>query len=157
MLARREGVAPAALQGLVAGAMGLPQFMPGSVNRYAVDFDGDGHIDLHGSAADVIGSVAHYLAEHGWQRGLPTHYEVTPPADARRTRAAAGARHRAQLQRRADGRRRRRAADAGARPRRPAGAGDAARTAPLRRATSPAPRTSTRSRATTGRATTRWR
>ena len=42
--------------------MGLPQFMPGSVNRCAVDFDGDGHIDLNGSAADVVGSVAHYLA-----------------------------------------------------------------------------------------------
>ena len=49
--------------------MGLPQFMPGSVNRWAVDYDGDGHIDLQASAADAVGSVAHYLAAHGWQRG----------------------------------------------------------------------------------------
>ncbi len=42
--------------------MGLPQFMPGSLNRFAVDFDDDGRIDLNGSAADVVGSVAHYLA-----------------------------------------------------------------------------------------------
>jgi membrane-bound lytic murein transglycosylase B len=67
-----------------AGAIGMPQFMPSSVNRYAVDFDGDGRIDLHDSSADVIGSVAHYLAEFGWKRGLPTHYAVAAPVDASR-------------------------------------------------------------------------
>jgi membrane-bound lytic murein transglycosylase B len=67
--------------GSYAGAVGLPQFMPGSINRYAVDFDEDGRIDLTrtDSAADVIGSVAHYLAAAGWQRGLPTHYSVAAP------------------------------------------------------------------------------
>ena len=82
VLSQREGSDPLALKGSYAGALGMPQFMPSSVNRYAVDFDGDGHIDLHNSAADVIGSVAHYLAEFGWQRGLPTHYPVMPPSDA---------------------------------------------------------------------------
>jgi len=81
VLCRREGLAPGSVLGSYAGAIGMPQFMPSSVNRMAVDFDGDGHIDLHDSTADVIGSVAHYLAEHGWQRGMPTHYEVTPPQD----------------------------------------------------------------------------
>ena len=81
VLGQREGSDPLALKGSYAGALGMPQFMPSSVNKYALDFDGDGHIDLHGSAADVIGSVAHYLAEFGWQRGLPTHFEVTPPSD----------------------------------------------------------------------------
>ena len=82
VLSHREGRDPLTLMGSYAGALGMPQFMPSSVNKYAVDFDGDGHIDLHANTADVIGSVAHYLAEFGWQRGLPTHYEVAVPSDA---------------------------------------------------------------------------
>ncbi len=82
VLARREGFAPASVVGSFAGAIGLPQFMPGSINRHAIDFDGDGHVDLHASAADAIGSVAQFLAAHGWQRGMPTHFSVVPPADA---------------------------------------------------------------------------
>lgn len=81
VLARRERLAPASVMGSFAGAIGLPQFMPGSINRHAVDFDDDGRIDLMGSAADAIGSVASFLAAHGWQRGMPTHYAVQPPAD----------------------------------------------------------------------------
>lgn len=70
------------VQGSFAGAMGLPQFMPGSVNRWAVDFDGDGHVNLAASAADAIGSVARYLNYFGWQRGAPTHFDVRAPEDA---------------------------------------------------------------------------
>jgi len=80
-LAKREGVDPLSYTGSYAGAMGLPQFMPGSWNRHAVDFDGDGHIDLINNPTDAIGSVAHYLAEYGWQRGATTHYSVALPAD----------------------------------------------------------------------------
>ncbi len=79
LLARREGVRADSFRGSYAGAIGWPQFLPGSINRYGVDFDGDGHIDLQRSVADAIGSVAHYLQAHGWQRGLPTHYAVQPP------------------------------------------------------------------------------
>jgi membrane-bound lytic murein transglycosylase B len=82
VLSQREGSDPLALKGSYAGALGMPQFMPGSVVKYAVDFDSDGHIDLLGSSADAIGSVAHYLAEFGWQRGLPPYLEVTAPSDA---------------------------------------------------------------------------
>ena len=82
LLSHRESSDPQVLRGSFAGALGMPQFMPSSVNRFAVDFDGDGHIDLHRSSADVIGSVANYLAEFGWQRGLPTHFDVEPPANA---------------------------------------------------------------------------
>lgn len=82
VLCAREAVDPLSLKGSYAGAMGLPQFMPSSVNRHALDFDGDGHIDLHANNADVIGSIAHYLASFGWQRGMPTHYAVQVPADA---------------------------------------------------------------------------
>jgi membrane-bound lytic murein transglycosylase B len=81
-LAQREGVDPLSVKGSFAGAMGLPQFMPSSVIKYAVDFDGDGHVDLQRNAADAIGSVARYLAEFGWQRGLPTHFEVAAPVEA---------------------------------------------------------------------------
>lgn len=73
----REATAPL---GSYAGAIGWPQFMPSSIGKYAVDFDADGHIDLDGGGADVIGSVANYLAAFGWQRGQPTHYGVMPPA-----------------------------------------------------------------------------
>jgi membrane-bound lytic murein transglycosylase B len=62
-----------------AGAIGMPQFMPSSIRRYAVDYDGDGRIDLLRSADDAIGSVAHYLAEQGWQPGAPSYFDVTPP------------------------------------------------------------------------------
>jgi membrane-bound lytic murein transglycosylase B len=61
--------------------MGLPQFMPSSINRWAVDMDGDGHTNLMTSAADAIGSVAHYLAAFGWESGLPTHHAVAAPVD----------------------------------------------------------------------------
>jgi len=78
-LARREGWDPLAVKGSYAGAMGLPQFMPSSVLKHAIDFDEDGRVDLAVSAADVVGSVARFLAEHGWQRDMPTHYTVEPP------------------------------------------------------------------------------
>jgi membrane-bound lytic murein transglycosylase B len=81
---QREGLDPTSVTGSFAGAIGLPQFMPGSINRYAVDFDGDGHVVLRGAegaAPDVVGSVAHFLAQHGWQAGLPTHYGVRVPVD----------------------------------------------------------------------------
>ena len=62
--------------GSYAGASGLPQFMPSSIAKFAVDFDGDGRIDLSGSAVDAIGSVAHYFQAYGWQTGMPSHFEV---------------------------------------------------------------------------------
>jgi len=60
--------------GSYAGAMGWPQFMPSSWSRFAVDFDGDGRIDLLKSPVDAIGSVANYFKAFGWQTGMPTHY-----------------------------------------------------------------------------------
>jgi membrane-bound lytic murein transglycosylase B len=82
VLCHNQGLEPTQPLGSYAGAMGMPQFMPSNVNKYAVDLDGDGHIDLHDNPADVIGSVAHYLAAFGWQRGLPTRFEVAAPVDA---------------------------------------------------------------------------
>jgi membrane-bound lytic murein transglycosylase B len=87
---RREAVDPQSVLGSYAGAIGLPQFMPGSINRWAVDFDEDGRVDLQRNHADVVGSVAHYMAAHGWQRDMPTTYDVLVPVDAAQRAALLG-------------------------------------------------------------------
>ena len=81
VMCRSEELDPVQPRGSFAGAMGMPQFMPSSFNKYAVDLDGDGHVDLRGNPADVIGSVAHYLAEFGWRRDLPTRFDVAAPVE----------------------------------------------------------------------------
>ncbi len=85
LLCRDIRANPLDINSSYAGAIGMPQFMPGSWRKYGVDFDGDGHIDLIHSPADVIGSVANFLAEHGWTPGVPTHFDalsVPPSGDA---------------------------------------------------------------------------
>jgi len=67
--AREAGIDVFSVHGSYAGAIGIPQFMPGSVLRFAVDFDGDGVSDLRASTADAIGSVANFLKAHGWRAG----------------------------------------------------------------------------------------
>jgi len=69
LFAREMDVDVFALKGSYAGAIGIPQFMPTSYLRYAVDFDGDGVSDLSRNAADAIGSVGNFLKQHGWRRG----------------------------------------------------------------------------------------
>ena len=75
-LTHRTGVDPMVPLGSFAGAMGMPQFMPSSWVKYAIDFDGDDRVDLFNSPADVIGSVANYFKGFNWQPGMPTHYPV---------------------------------------------------------------------------------
>ena len=69
LLARDRDIDVFSVKGSYAGAIGIPQFMPGSYRRFAVDFDGDGVADLLASRADAIGSVANFLRMHGWRRG----------------------------------------------------------------------------------------
>jgi membrane-bound lytic murein transglycosylase B len=76
LLTSRSGADPQTIRGSYAGAMGLPQFMPSSWAKFAVDFDGDGRIDLFGSPQDAIGSVANYFKAFDWRPGMPTHYPV---------------------------------------------------------------------------------
>ncbi len=71
LLARDQNFELFKVQGSYAGAMGIPQFMPSSYRSYAVDFNGDGKIDLLRDPVDAIGSVANYLRQHGWVSGEP--------------------------------------------------------------------------------------
>lgn len=59
-------IRPEAMLGSWAGAMGQCQFMPTTFLNFAVDFDGDGRRDIWGDRADVLGSIANYLAQLGW-------------------------------------------------------------------------------------------
>ena len=70
LLAREQSVDPLSLTGSYAGAMGIPQFMPESYRKYAIDFNQDQRADIWSDPVDAIGSVANYLAVNGgWQRG----------------------------------------------------------------------------------------
>ncbi|MDD5240846.1 MAG: lytic murein transglycosylase B [Sulfuricella sp.] len=71
LLAHETGRDPLSFKGSYAGAIGLPQFLPSSVRRYAINGSGNDRIDLSSSPADAIASVANFLKEHGWEAGGP--------------------------------------------------------------------------------------
>ena len=69
LLAREQRLGLLKVTGSYAGALGIPQFMPSSYRKCAVDFNGDGKVDLLHDPVDAIGSVANYLKQYGWQNG----------------------------------------------------------------------------------------
>lgn len=71
LLVREQNADVLAIRGSYAGAIGIPQFMPSSYRRHALDYDHDGKVDLSGSTADAIGSVANYLKNYGWEAEQP--------------------------------------------------------------------------------------
>lgn len=77
LLAREQDFNLLAVRGSYAGALGLPQFMPSSYRKYAVDFNGDGKVDLLNQREDGIGSAANYLKQFGWARGEPVALRAT--------------------------------------------------------------------------------
>ena len=79
LMAREAGIDVFSVRGSYAGAIGIPQFMPSSARRYAVDFDGNGTIDLQKSRADAIGSVANFLKAHGWERDADVAVQARVP------------------------------------------------------------------------------
>ena len=85
LMGKETGLDLTALRGSYAGAMGMPQFLPSSFRKFAVDFDGDGRRDLWTSVPDVIGSVANYYKQHEWQAGgmvtVQARVKGTPPAE----------------------------------------------------------------------------
>jgi membrane-bound lytic murein transglycosylase B len=68
-LASRNAIDPLAVRGSSAGAFGLPQFLPSSYLRFAVDGNGDGRVSLY-DAGDAIASTANYLQGHGWREPM---------------------------------------------------------------------------------------
>lgn len=87
LLSRDSGQDVFSVRGSYAGAIGIPQFMPSSTRHYAVDFDGNGAIDLRRSAADAIGSVGNFLKEHGWRPGGAVSFAARPSGEAWRALA----------------------------------------------------------------------
>ena len=77
LLTRENRQAPEAVLGSYAGAIGIPQFMPGSQRKFAVDFDEDGRVDLMSSPQDAIGSVARFLKLHGWEKDQTVTERIT--------------------------------------------------------------------------------
>lgn len=73
-------ITPNKFVGEWAGASGMPQFMPSSWMKYAVDFDGDGHKNIWTSYPDAFASIANYLRMNGWQSGQPWGVQVNLPA-----------------------------------------------------------------------------
>lgn len=77
LLVREEDMEATVATGSYAGAMGAPQFMPSSFRAYAVDSNDDGKRDIWSDWEDVIGSVANYFVEHGWQADTPVAAQAT--------------------------------------------------------------------------------
>nr|WP_227875310.1 MULTISPECIES: lytic murein transglycosylase B [Paraburkholderia] len=77
---RDQQIDPSSVLGSYTGAIGIPQFLPSSIVQYAVDFEGDHHIDLRNSPADAIGSVANYLKQNGWEAGRPVVWKIANDA-----------------------------------------------------------------------------
>jgi len=71
LLAREQGFDLLSIQASYAGALGIAQFMPSNYRRYAVDFNGDGKVDIMNDPDDAIGSVANYLRQYGWRGSEP--------------------------------------------------------------------------------------
>jgi len=68
-IVQRGDMSPAQMRGGWAGEIGQVQFLPGSYDKYAVDFDGDGRRDLVRSVPDILASTANFMKGHGWQAG----------------------------------------------------------------------------------------
>jgi len=67
---------PSKLYGSWAGAYGNFQFMPSTISRYAIDYDGNNKIELKISLADSLASAANYINKIGWEKGQPCFYRV---------------------------------------------------------------------------------
>ena len=67
---------PNILYGSWAGAYGNFQFMPSTIERYAIDYNNDKKIELKKSLDDALASAANYINKIGWKFGEPCFYRV---------------------------------------------------------------------------------
>ena len=63
------------LYGSWAGAFGFFQFMPSTMKNYAIDYDGNGYIDLKNNN-DAYASASNYLNQIGWKSGNPCFFKI---------------------------------------------------------------------------------
>lgn len=73
---RANNIDPRVIQGSYTGAIGLPQFMPSSILKYAVSTELNRSVDLINNINDAIFSVANFLKQHGWQTGRPIAWPI---------------------------------------------------------------------------------
>jgi lytic murein transglycosylase len=77
----QNGTIKATAMGSYTGAMGHTQFEPSDFEKFAVDGDGDGKIDLDHSIPDALASAAKQLHDYGWKRGKYWGFEVRVPRE----------------------------------------------------------------------------
>ena len=82
LFAREHDIDVFSVRGSYAGAIGIPQFMPGSWRRYAVDYDGNGKVNLRESFVDSIGSIGNFLKGHGWAAGAAIAFSARVEGDS---------------------------------------------------------------------------
>ena len=75
-LVDRKLIDPSTLYGSWAGAFGNFQFMPSSIERYAIDYDNNNKIELKNSLEDSLASAANYMSKIGWNMNEPCFYRV---------------------------------------------------------------------------------
>ncbi len=83
LLAREQDFNLLEINSSYAGALGIPQFMPSNFRKYALDYNGNGRVDILHEAEDAIGSVANYFRHYGWRSGEPVAL-LANAADTRR-------------------------------------------------------------------------
>ncbi len=72
----RGDMSPDTMIGSWAGEIGQTQFLPTRYLAHAIDYDGDGEINLFANPIDIIGSTANYMTHLGWRRDEPWLEEV---------------------------------------------------------------------------------
>ncbi len=69
-------ILPETLYGSWAGAFGNFQFMPSTIDNYAIDYDKNNKIELKSSLHDSVASAANYISKIGWKKNQPCFYRV---------------------------------------------------------------------------------